>query len=1250
MKLIFTLASKSRFFALIILCFSSLLHFKSKAQDSPKDYKNRRVAAAYSNEPQATDELFVEGTGYNYDQYLFRKDLPNGRMKLGVNITRFYTNAMQFDSQGFLTNAPELIKKGLIPAEAFLAINIFDVDDKSQYDGNGDGIADPEVDHVYVNGNLIKVNGKAKELSSGDQTWSTFSCYIPIEYLKFPTRMGDKNTSPKAENIVEIDVDVPNTTYWAVQCDWVSIKIKNTIRPIVFVRGWSANSSATALKTWKPFMGFADRDGIPYHLATTIEPSGGIGSNSLLIKKEIILAKKKLGVQKVNIVAHSKGGLDSRLYLRSNYDVENLVQIGTPNHGSEFAAILNNEYSSEAFKNLDPDWLANHFNYLEEKQEKALYLKELNKETKIYQIVGNYRGILTRFDGDGVVSFERATLPWLAYYKNYPFDFGNLFGFGKLDLTKPINIINDGSFALGHNDLVESNEVYQRAIFLINSKIVTQTIKGGRLQSTESLQTPTVNTDTLAIVFLQAGKVKALGTSTYKAYLPITGVASFQGVLTNINASFSLKSPTGKIYNSSSTEYSFIEDFALHNFAITKAESGEWEITVKGGDADTPFTIKTIAQSTRKIVVSTEKYNYLPDEAITIKVNGLENNLPFTGGNGMVYLFKGTTKDSVQVFDDGLHNDEKANDGIYANKHAGFRETGFVSLVVKLQKGLESTFDEASVYIKALSGTFTDKYSEQVFDENYDNLYDSLQIKVGINVKIAGSYMVMGSLKDSKGNLLATASWNTNASPLAVGNHDAILNFNGEAIGRGIVDGPYILDDLVMIDNSNSNIVDSRDSAYITEPYKRLDFTRPPIQLTGKNTETPIDIDNDGDYDYLDIKIQVDVTQSGYYSVNAELLDSLQNSLNWAVNETYFYAGLNEITLRFSGEEINEKLANGPYLLTNLYFDSYYAAKTFFDVYKTSKYLFSNFTGNIITGKVKDSYTGLGVEDATVILKGTKLATVKTDKNGAYALAGLPNGYYTLEVQKDNYCPSKITKINYLQANIDTSLMVTSQKIALHTSKEIQICQGDSIKFALPTGLTNYKWSTGSTNAGITVKNAGTFYATALKEECQIKSDTVRITLAVVPKPTITTDGMITLTSSLADSYQWFNNNVIITGATNRTYVVNNSGKYSVKISKNGCSNISDYFNFIITAEEPKLNIIPVKMYPNPNNGSFWIEVPETLKTWQINVTDVKGSVVFTNKYTDNSKVYVDTALPTGIYLISITSERKHQVIKFVVK
>ena len=52
--------------------------------------------------------------------------------------------------------------------------------------------------------------------------------------------------------------------------------------------------------------------------------------------------KKETGQIKMNIIGHSKGGLDARVYLANNtHDVANLIMIGTPNAGSPLAELSN---------------------------------------------------------------------------------------------------------------------------------------------------------------------------------------------------------------------------------------------------------------------------------------------------------------------------------------------------------------------------------------------------------------------------------------------------------------------------------------------------------------------------------------------------------------------------------------------------------------------------------------------------------------------------------------------------------------------------------------------------------------------------------------------------------------------------------------------------------------------------------------------------------------------------------------------
>lgn len=71
---------------------------------------------------------------------------------------------------------------------------------------------------------------------------------------------------------------------------------------------------------------------------------GTIEENALALKQKIEQVCQETGAEKVNIIAHSKGGLDSR-YLISEMDmakrVASLTTINTPHYGSELINVLN---------------------------------------------------------------------------------------------------------------------------------------------------------------------------------------------------------------------------------------------------------------------------------------------------------------------------------------------------------------------------------------------------------------------------------------------------------------------------------------------------------------------------------------------------------------------------------------------------------------------------------------------------------------------------------------------------------------------------------------------------------------------------------------------------------------------------------------------------------------------------------------------------------------------------------------------
>jgi triacylglycerol lipase len=112
--------------------------------------------------------------------------------------------------------------------------------------------------------------------------------------------------------------------------------------PIVLVHGIIVHDRGGIIKFWGRVPKRLKEKGVKVFLGNT-DAWGGYESNAELLKAAIdkVLAETKSA--KVNIIAHSKGGIDAR-YLIWKYDygdkVASLTTISTPHHGSEIAYLL----------------------------------------------------------------------------------------------------------------------------------------------------------------------------------------------------------------------------------------------------------------------------------------------------------------------------------------------------------------------------------------------------------------------------------------------------------------------------------------------------------------------------------------------------------------------------------------------------------------------------------------------------------------------------------------------------------------------------------------------------------------------------------------------------------------------------------------------------------------------------------------------------------------------------------------------
>ena len=115
--------------------------------------------------------------------------------------------------------------------------------------------------------------------------------------------------------------------------------------PVVLVHGIAVRDGTGGIKSWGRIPETLTDKGIKVFLGNT-DAWGEYESNAAILKQNIENALSQTGSEKVNIIAHSKGGIDSR-YLIWKYDfgdkIASLTTLCTPHHGSEIADLLYNQ-------------------------------------------------------------------------------------------------------------------------------------------------------------------------------------------------------------------------------------------------------------------------------------------------------------------------------------------------------------------------------------------------------------------------------------------------------------------------------------------------------------------------------------------------------------------------------------------------------------------------------------------------------------------------------------------------------------------------------------------------------------------------------------------------------------------------------------------------------------------------------------------------------------------------------------------
>jgi len=902
----------------------------------------QHVGTSPFDPPEASDSVFVVDQAPGLDTgCTFRS---GGPLVFSVQVDRFFGDISKLRQNGLINEYIEL----KMPA--------YDVDFDTDVTGLG---IQQERDIVYFNGHQVIET----YLTGSDNEWKMNTFQIPIEWVNFPSDPGPGGQLVPADNTIQIDIDTANTEEdWCTSIDWATMTI-DAPSPVFFVHGILSNGSG-----WNSqWVSGVEGLGIP---AATIDLGGPLGivldsiqNNSQKIAGKISELQERWGVDQLNIVAHSKGGIDSRDYIENSDAIGRLIQIGTPNEGSPLANYIQSGIGSAI--GVVPLVLLDTFLTPAGLQLTTGYMKlynlthGYNPDTEYVALAGNYHATLF---GDPIGLLLNTIVP------------------GNDDSIVPVSSVHSLGYTIDltysstspnsqakHTSQTSSSDIYNELIGYLeepldssasSSSQVTQQTRMAAVASTTE-QTTNEETQNTATI---TDSVAAGETVTHTLVLDGTGPALVSLYFSTGDMDFSLISPSGAVIDPTTIVGNANIQFAADKtvpgmkfevYQLTDPEAGTWTVKITGNSVENSSGREVFMVTgwfpTALILMDAnlDRSFYTSSEPMVITADLENNGNPITGSNVQAKIILPDNSFTViPLLDDGNGADAVAGDGIYSGTFSDDTQGGIYQIIVDAVGENPAFSREAMLITSAASSTSTlsGTFSDVANDTNSDGLYENLVINVGVNIDAAGYYRILGELTDSTGNPIGEAEY---AGDLTPGQQTASLSFNGTDIFNHGVDGPYTLSSVRLTQDVDGTMVpvEELQNAYQTAAYDYIQFQHPSILVLKVDSDQGIDDNANGLFDRLEVNLSINLLHSGYYQWSGRLVDINGKEIGFAGNSGQLDAGSDIITLDFTGSTIGHNGVDGPYFVTDLLIYSGSDSAVIIDRFATNVYLASQFEG-----------------------------------------------------------------------------------------------------------------------------------------------------------------------------------------------------------------------------------------------------------------------------------------------------------------
>lgn len=276
-----------------------------------------------------------------------------------------------------------------------------------------------------------------------------------------------------------------------------------------------------------------------------------------------------------------------------------------------------------------------------------------------------------------------------------------------------------------------------------------------------------------------------------------------------------------------------------------------------------------------------------------------------------------------------------------------------------------------------------------------------------------------------------------------------------------------------------------------------------------------------------------------------------------------------------------------------------------------------------------------------------------------------PNGLGLASAYDDNAVTLPSGQCNGGLPNLRGGIFFQSPPIAIFSAPN-HICPGTCTNFNnLSVNGTSFLWSFPGANpsvstdyspTGICYNTPGAYPVTLIATNAN-GSDTITlnnyITVYPYPAPQGIQQSVDTLFANAgAVSYQWYQDGVIIPGATDYFYVATISGNYNVVATdENDCEVEAVIFDVIAGISSIHSNQEEIKLYPNPAQDYLGIKNLDPSNNYVISVYNNIGMVVMQKEILKENETSIDvSAYAEGVYWLELFDGSTISRLKFVKK